>query len=80
MEQKHGMMNIGRRPTFDGTRQTLETHIFQLHDDLYGQRLLVSFVERLRDEQRFDSVEALKAQLQQDKAAAEAALSSISSK
>lgn len=80
MEQKHGMMNIGRRPTFDGTRQTLETHIFQLHDDLYGQRLLVSFVERLRDEQRFDSVEALKAQLQQDKAAAEAALNSISSK
>jgi riboflavin kinase/FMN adenylyltransferase len=80
MEQKHGMMNIGRRPTFDGTRQTLETHIFQLHDDLYGQRLLVSFVERLRDEQRFDSVEALKAQLQQDKAAAEAALSTISSK
>ena len=79
MEQKHGMMNIGRRPTFDGTRQTLETHIFQLHDNLYGQRLLVSFVERLRDEQRFDSIEALKSQLQQDKAAAEAALSTDTS-
>jgi riboflavin kinase/FMN adenylyltransferase len=51
-----------------------------LHDDLYGHRLLVSFIERLRNEQRFDSVEALKAQLQQDKAAAEAALNSISSK
>ena len=70
MEQKHGMMNIGHRPTFDGQRQTLEAHIFQLHEDLYDQVLLVSFVERLRDEQRFDSIDALKAQLQHDAEAA----------
>lgn len=66
MEFKHGMMNIGHRPTFDGHRQTLEAHIFQLHEDLYGQLLLVSFVERLRGEQRFDSPDALRQQLQQD--------------
>ena len=70
MEQKHAMMNIGHRPTFDGQRQTLEAHIFQLHEDLYDQVLLVSFVERLRDEQRFDSIDALKAQLQHDAEAA----------
>jgi len=65
-EFKHGMMNIGRRPTFDGHRQTLETHIFQLSEDLYGQQLQVSFVRRLRDERRFDSPAALKEQLRQD--------------
>lgn len=74
MEDKHAMMNIGHRPTFDGQRQTLEVHILQLHENLYGQELLVSFVKRLRDEQRFDSIEALKAQLQQDKQAAEEAM------
>ena len=74
LEQKHGMMNIGHRPTFDGHQQTLEAHIFQLHEDLYGQRLLVSFVERLRDEQRFDSIEALKEQLKKDVVAAQEAL------
>lgn len=74
MEDKHAMMNIGHRPTFDGQRQTLEVHILQLHENLYGQELLVSFVKRLRDEQRFDSIEALKSQLQQDKQAAEEAM------
>lgn len=67
VEFKHGMMNIGHRPTFDGRQQTLEAHIFQLHEDLYGQQLLVSFVERLREEQRFDSPEALRQQLEQDR-------------
>lgn len=74
MELKHGMMNIGHRPTFDGVRQTLEAHIFQLHEDLYDQLLWVSFVARLRDEQRFDSIEALKEQLQKDAAKAEETL------
>ena len=66
MEHKHGMMNIGTRPTFAGHQLTLETHIFQFHEDLYGQPMLVSFVGRLRAEQRFDSKEALRQQLQQD--------------
>ena len=71
VEWKHGMMNIGHRPTFDGSRQTLEAHIFRLSEDLYGQQLLVSFMERLRDEQRFDSMEALSEQLQRDAEKAE---------
>ena len=71
VEWKHGMMNIGMRPTFDGHKRTLEVHIFRLSEDLYGQQLLVSFVERLREEQRFGSVEDLICQLQQDAVLAE---------
>ena len=71
VEWKHGMMNIGMRPTFDGHKRTLEVHIFRLNEDLYGQQLLVSFVERLREEQRFENVETLINQLQQDAVLAE---------
>ena len=71
VEWKHGMMNIGMRPTFDGQSQTLEVNVFRLKENLYGQQLQVAFYERLRGEQRFDSIEALKAQLQQDAIEAE---------
>ena len=60
------MMNIGTRPTFGEHQQTLEVHIFGLQQDLYGKRLQVDFVERLRSEQRFDTIEALQAQLAKD--------------
>ena len=71
VEWKHGMMNIGTRPTFDGQRQTMEVNVFRLKEDLYGQQLQVAVVERLRGEQRFDSIEALKEQLRQDAIEAE---------
>ena len=71
VEWKHGMMNIGTRPTFDGQRQTMEVNVFRLKENLYGQQLQVAVVERLRGEQRFDSIEALKEQLQQDAIEAE---------
>ncbi|MBR1504428.1 MAG: riboflavin biosynthesis protein RibF [Prevotella sp.] len=60
------MMNIGMRPTFDGHRQTLEVNILHFDGNLYGQMVQVTFVERLRDERKFDSPEALTAQLEQD--------------
>ena len=60
------MMNIGRRPTFDGQHTTLEVHVLHLNWDLYGHQLTVHFIERLRDEQRFDSEEALVRQLEAD--------------
>lgn len=60
------MMNIGHRPTFDGQHTTLEVHVLHLNENLYGHQLTVHFIERLRDEQRFDSEEALIAQLQKD--------------
>ncbi|PAP82444.1 riboflavin biosynthesis protein RibF [Rubrivirga sp. SAORIC476] len=70
-----GMMNVGRRPTFetDGTR-TLEAHLFEVDRDLYGQTLTVDLVARLREEQRFGGVDALVAQLGRDRAAAVAVL------
>ena len=63
---KAGMMNIGTRPTFDGNHQTLEVNIFDFDDDLYGKSLCVEFVSRLREERRFDSMEALREQLEKD--------------
>ena len=60
------MMNIGTRPTFDNGGLTMEVHIFDIDADLYGQPLTVHFIERLRAEQRFNSPEALRLQLEQD--------------
>ncbi len=74
------MMNIGRRPTFDGQQQTQEVHLLHYDGDLYGQQLAVSFVQRLRDEQRFDSMEALQAQLSSDAQQAEKLLNMKSGK
>ncbi len=70
-----GMMNVGRRPTFetDGA-QTIEVHLFDVDRDLYGLRLAVDLVARLRNEQKFDGVDALVRQLAADAAAAKAAL------
>ena len=61
------MMNIGTRPTFEGKRQTLEVHILKDVGNLYGQKMTVEFVSRLRAEQRFDTREALIAQLEYDR-------------
>ena len=60
------MMNIGHRPTFDGQHTTLEVHVLHLNENLYGHQLTVHFIERLRDEQRFNSEEALVHQLESD--------------
>jgi riboflavin kinase/FMN adenylyltransferase len=62
-----GMMNLGWRPTLsDGKKQTLEVNLFDFSGDLYGDTLRVAFVERLRNEQAFKSVEALQEQLGKD--------------
>ena len=59
--------NIGVRPTVDDSgRVSIETHIFNLDRDLYGAPIRVGFVQRLRDERAFESLEALKAQIQAD--------------
>ena len=68
------MMNIGTRPTFEGHRQTLEVHILKEVGDIYGRRLTVTFVRRLRAERRFDNRELLTDQLRQDRADAESIL------
>lgn len=76
-EELHGMMNIGRRPTFDGGHLTLEIHIFHFNANLYGQQLRVSFVHRLRSEMKFDNREALSVQLAADARQSEEILNKI---
>lgn len=65
---RHGMMNIGTRPTFGGVGQTLETNIFDFEDDIYGKLMLVSLVHRVRGERKFASPQALAEQLGKDRA------------
>ena len=69
-----GMMNIGNRPTFDGTETTLEVNIFGFSGDLYGHEVSVKFVKRLRGERKFSSAAKLAEQLEADRADAMAAL------
>lgn len=76
MTSLHGMMNIGRRPTYGSNDVTLETHIFRFDDRIYGKRLRVEIHKRLRNEQRFPSAYKLAEQLREDAKAAEEALSS----
>lgn len=69
-----GVANLGRRPTVGGLVERLEVHLFDFAGDLYGRHLRVQFVEHLRGEQRFDGLDALKAQIARDAQAARAAL------
>ncbi|MCU0395907.1 MAG: bifunctional riboflavin kinase/FAD synthetase [Chitinophagaceae bacterium] len=62
-----GMMNIGVRPTVDGTRQTVEVNLFDFDEEIYGQTLRVEVVRHLRGEKKFDGLESLKQQLARDR-------------
>jgi len=63
----YGMMNIGTRPTLSGKNESIEIHIFDFNEDLYGKMITVCLYEKIRDERKFDSLEALKTQLIKDK-------------
>lgn len=65
-----GVASVGTRPTFDGTNPILEVHLFDFNEDIYGRRIHVEFVARLRDEVKFDAVEQLVEQMHRDSAAA----------
>jgi riboflavin kinase/FMN adenylyltransferase len=65
-ERLPAMMNIGTRPTFDGRSRTLEVNILDFDGNIYGQTITITFVARLREERRFESPEALVAQLKED--------------
>lgn len=71
-----GVTNVGMRPTFAGDHVTVETHLLDVTADLYGRRLQVDFVARIRGEKRFVGPEALSAQVAEDVATARAKLSS----
>jgi len=63
-----GMMNIGYRPTFrDGRKKSLEVHIFDFKQEIYGKKITIEFLERMRGEQSFENSEELIKQLKEDK-------------
>jgi riboflavin kinase / FMN adenylyltransferase len=65
-----GMANVGTRPTVNGMTESLEVFVFDFSGDLYGLEVRVDFLERLRNEQKFAGLDALRAQLELDKTAA----------
>ncbi|MEJ7586521.1 MAG: riboflavin kinase [Ferruginibacter sp.] len=68
------MMNIGVRPTIGGTGRVVEVNIFDFDKDIYGEVLTITIKKHLRDEVKFNGLDALKEQLLKDKVAAIAAL------
>jgi riboflavin kinase/FMN adenylyltransferase len=72
------LTNIGLRPTFGESERTIETHILRFDGDLYGTRVRLGFVQRLRDERRFEDVDALRAQIEADQRRAERLFARIS--
>ena len=62
-----GMMNIGVKPTLGENKLSIEVHLLDFDKDIYNQKIQVKVLERLRDEQKFDSFDALKSQLEKDK-------------
>jgi len=62
-----GMLNIGNRPTIKGKDKTIEVNIFNFNTDIYNKTIKIEFYDRIRDEQKFENLNALKQQLQFDK-------------
>ncbi len=63
----NGIANIGNRPTFDNEiRKILEVHVFEFNQDLYGRYIEVNFINKIREEKKFDGIESLKSQIECD--------------
>ena len=73
-----GVANLGRRPTVGGEGVTLETHLFDFDGNLYGTRIRVELVERLRTEKKFDSFDLLVKRIAMDADAARQCLAGVS--
>jgi riboflavin kinase/FMN adenylyltransferase len=74
-----GVASLGTRPTVNGIEPLLEVHVFDFSGDLYGRPLEIEFVAKLRDEAKFDSLEAMKVQMQIDAARAREVLAKVQS-
>ena len=75
---RDGVVNVGRRPTFDGESITVEAYLFDFEGDLYGKVLRVAFVDALRPELKFDGIDAIRAQIEKDCVAARKVLEACS--
>ncbi|MEO9869589.1 bifunctional riboflavin kinase/FAD synthetase [Ekhidna sp.] len=65
-----GMLNIGFKPTVDGSKRTIEVHLFNFEQNIYTEEIKVEFIKALRKELKFNSIDDLKIQLNKDKEAA----------
>ena len=74
-DRYHAVANVGVNPTFGENQRTIETHLFDFSADLYGKRIRVAFVERLREERKFPSVKDLISQIRKDASHARTLLS-----
>jgi riboflavin kinase/FMN adenylyltransferase len=65
----NGMLNIGTRPTFNNNadNRSIEVNIFNFSENIYGEEIILNFIDKIRDEQKFDGIESLVAQLKEDK-------------
>ncbi len=61
-----GIANMGVRPTIGGSSPVLEIHLFEFDKDIYSERLIVKFIKKIRDEKKFDNLDMLKLQIQED--------------
>jgi riboflavin kinase/FMN adenylyltransferase len=61
-----GMLNIGYRPTFEGANKSIEVHILNFDQNIYGEEIEVQFIEFIRNEQKFEGIDTLKKQLEID--------------
>lgn len=62
----YGIANMGTRPTVDGESPVLEVHLFDFDQNIYGQRLEIEFIKKIRDERKFDNINLLKQQIHKD--------------
>ena len=62
----YGATNVGYNPTVNGNKLSIETNILEFNDDIYGKIITIEFLERIRDEKKFNGIEELKEQLQKD--------------
>ena len=61
-----GIANMGTRPTVDGESPVLEVHLFDFDQYIYGQRIEIEFIKKIRDERKFDNINLLKQQIHAD--------------
>jgi riboflavin kinase/FMN adenylyltransferase len=64
--QHQGVINIGFNPTFDNNKLSIEVHLFDFNENIYGENIEILFIDRLRDEKKFESPEKLVEQIKKD--------------
>ncbi|MGZ7215572.1 riboflavin kinase, partial [Streptococcus pyogenes] len=65
-QRYRSMASVGRNVTFDGTEMRIEAHVFDFKEDIYGEKITIIWLDKIRDMVKFDGIEALMKQMQSD--------------